>query len=106
MPQCPSAPAPQRKQAHIDADVVQTVEKKDHTQQKQNMVVARDHALVAQINERHQMDAQSFLDVASVTCGDGVTEGFCAENRETDDNADNKNRRRGQLANGELGPLS
>ena len=43
---------PQREEADIDDDVLQPVEEENDSQQKQQMIVPRDHVLGADIEER------------------------------------------------------
>ena len=50
----------------IDTYVLHPVEEEDHAQQKEDMVVSRDHVLGAEIQERHEMDAGNLLDVSLV----------------------------------------
>lgn len=68
-----------REQRDVDGDVLHPVKEEDHAEQEQQMVVARDHVLGPEIEEREEQDAAAFLDVAFVALGDVVGEGVNAE---------------------------
>ncbi len=70
---------PQREQAHIDGDVLHTVEKEDHTQQEQEMIVAGDHVLGPQIGEGNKVYSSDFLDVALVAVSHGMGQRISAD---------------------------
>src|SRR3546814_16135436 len=59
-----------REKRHIKADVLHPVEEEDHTEEEEQMVVAGDHMLGAEIDERPEEDAAAFLDIALVAFGD------------------------------------
>ena len=61
---------PQGKQAHVQADVGEPVEEEDHTEEKQDVVVARHHVFGAQVHEGQDVDACDLLDVALVALRD------------------------------------
>jgi hypothetical protein len=69
----------QREQADIERDMGQPVEKEDHCQQEQDVVETRHHVLGAEIDERQQVHAGDFLDVALVTLRHGVGEGIAGK---------------------------
>ena len=48
---------PQRKQTHIDADVLDPVKEKDDAEQKQKVVITRHHVFGTQVHKRQQIDA-------------------------------------------------
>ena len=59
-------------QRHIDADVLHPVEEEDHAEQEQQMVVAGDHMLGPEIDERPEQEARCLLDIALVALGDAM----------------------------------
>src|SRR3546814_4207000 len=61
-----------REQCHIKADVLHPVEEEDDAEEEEQMVVAGDHMLGPQIDERPEKDAAAFLDIALVTLGDSM----------------------------------
>ena len=60
------------KQADIDGDMLHPVKEKDHTEQKQKMIISGHHVLGSQIDKRDQIDTADFYDIALVTFGDGM----------------------------------
>ena len=59
----------------VNRHVFHVVEEEDHTQKKQDVIISRDHVLGAQIDERDDVDAEDFLDIAGVTGGHVVRDG-------------------------------
>ena len=59
---------------HVDADLLHPVEEEDHAEEEQQVVVAGDHVLGAQVDERQEDHAGGLLDVALVAVGDAVGE--------------------------------
>jgi hypothetical protein len=64
----------EREQADIERDMLGAIEEEDHAQQEQDVVVAGDHVLGAEIDERQQMDAGYLLNVSLVALGDGMSQ--------------------------------
>jgi hypothetical protein len=42
---------------HVEAHLAQSVQEKDHAEEKQQVVVARDHVLGAEVGEENQLPA-------------------------------------------------
>lgn len=83
-----------REKADIDADVLQPVEEKDHTEQEQQMIISGDHVLGTKINEGNQVYARYFLDLALVAFRDGMGScGTCHEKQGADHKHALENRR-------------
>jgi len=47
----------QREEAYVDADMRKPVQEEDHTEEKQDVVIAGQHVLGAEIDKRQQVDA-------------------------------------------------
>src|SRR5829696_6185754 len=67
-----------REEADVKPYVLRPVEEEDHSGEKQEVVVPRNHVLGAEIDEWDQVDAGDFLDIALVALGDGVSHGVKA----------------------------
>jgi hypothetical protein len=56
----------------VGADVLQAVQKEDHADEEQQVVVAGDHVLGAEVNEGQQVDAAGLFEVGFVVFGYAV----------------------------------
>jgi hypothetical protein len=77
---------------HVDADILRPVEEEDHTEEEEQMVVAGDHVLGAQVDERQEDHAGRLLDIALVAVGDPMGQGLGegAVNQQQDQNEEKK----------------
>jgi hypothetical protein len=62
-------------QGDIQGNIAQPVKEKYDAEKKQQMVIAGEHVLGAQVHEWNEMDAADFLDVAFVAFGDAMRQG-------------------------------
>ena len=62
-------------QRHIDDDVAHAVEKEDHAEDEQQMVVAGDHVLGAEIHEGEDVGALGGGDERGILAADAMGEG-------------------------------
>ena len=69
-----------RKQADVNGDVLQLVQKEDHAKQEQDVIISRHHVFCPQIDEGDDVDAGDFLDVALVAFGNSM--GKCCTGHE------------------------
>ncbi|MNE45166.1 hypothetical protein D3C80_1394380 [compost metagenome] len=59
-------------QGDVEPHVLQAVEKEDHPEEEQQVVVAADHVLGAHVDERQHHHPGAFLDKALVALGDSM----------------------------------
>ena len=77
-------------QCHIQRNVLQSVQEKNHAQQKQQMIVSGDHVLGPEIRKRNQQHTTALLYEPLVTGGDAVRQqlgGQAAEQQADDGHA-------------------
>ncbi len=70
------------KQADIERNVLQPVEEEDHAEQEEQMVVACDHVLGAQIDEGDDVNPRDLLDIALVAFGHGMRGGLMGKEQQ------------------------
>ena len=58
--------------ADIQRDMLELIEKENHAEQEQQVVVTRHHVLGTQVHKRQKINAAYLLDVALVTLGNTV----------------------------------
>ena len=78
-------------EAHVEKHVLQAVQKKDHADEKEQVVVPRDHVLRAQVHQRRDRGSFQRLEVQGIAFRDAVgeRERRKAEQRDTDRRAEN-----------------
>ncbi|MCY1415170.1 hypothetical protein D9M71_306420 [compost metagenome] len=63
-------------QGDVQSDVLQAIEEEDYPDQEQQVVVAGDHVLGAEVDEGQQQHPAAFLDEALVAFGHAVSQGL------------------------------
>ena len=63
---------PDGEQRHVQRDFFQSIQEEDDAGEKQQMIVAGDHVLRAEIDERHDLRARAVADEVLVALGNCV----------------------------------
>lgn len=77
---------PQRKQAHVEADVLHPVQEEDDAEEEKDVVVPGHHVFGAEVDEGQQIHPGNFLDVALVAFGHRMGKGIDRAGKQENEN--------------------
>ena len=77
-------------QSHIDADVLDAIQEENHTEQKQQVIVAGHHVFCTEIGKREKIPACTLFHESSIPLSDAVGHGVDAQQRQKDEDNTNK----------------